>query len=93
VNNSRTVECAPRNGGSDAPRRAAHVHHTRAARARVKRVQRAGADGVIPRGRGHEVPTSQAARSRLSGNAPRNTSRFLSDAQTQCLEGDRARAF
>ena len=92
MNNSWTVECAPRSGGSEAPRRVAHVHYIRAARAR-QRVQRAGADGVIPRGRGPEVPTSQAARSRLSGNAPRNTSRFLSDAQAQRREGDRARAF
>ena len=46
--NSRTVECAPRNGGSEASRRAAHVNYTRATRARVKRVQRAGADGTHP---------------------------------------------
>ena len=64
MNNSWTLDCAPRSGGSEAPRRAAHVHHTRAARARVNRVQRAGADAVNPRGGGHEVPV-EAARSRL----------------------------
>jgi len=65
VNNSWPVDYTPRNGGSEAPRRAAHVHHARAARARVKRKQRAGADGVFSRGGGPEVPI-EAARRRLT---------------------------
>ena len=35
MNDSRTLECALRSGGSEASCHAAHVHHTRAARARV----------------------------------------------------------
>ena len=97
MNTSWPVECARRSVGSEAPRRAARVHHTRAARARVKRVQRAGADAVVPqrqRTRGARRSRAQPAET-LSGNAPRkerSTSSVSSGAQTQRRKGDGASA-
>jgi hypothetical protein len=96
VNNSWTVECAPRSGGSEAPRRAAHVHRARSARARKAGATRRRRRSLFQRQRTRGAGRSCAQPAEtMSGNAPRkerSTSGVSSGAQTQRRKGDGASA-